>query len=63
MTGSTIIIGAGIIGAATALALQKDGHEITLLDRDEPCAGASFGNAGAIVNGSCAPTAMPGGFV
>ena len=60
MTGSTIIIGAGIIGAATALALQKDGHEITLLDRDEPCAGASFGNAGAIVNGSCAPTAMPG---
>lgn len=33
---------------------------MTLLDRQEPCAGASFGNAGLIVNGSCAPTAMPG---
>ena len=60
MAGKTIIIGAGIIGAATAAALQKDGHEIILIDRDEPCAGASFGNAGAIVNGSCEPTATPG---
>lgn len=60
MPAEIIIIGAGVIGAATALALQKDGHKVTLVDRDEPCAGASFGNAGAIVNGSCAPTAMPG---
>lgn len=60
MSGNTIIIGAGVIGAATALALQKDGHAVTLVDRSGPCAGASFGNAGAIVNGSCAPTAMPG---
>lgn len=55
-----IIIGAGVIGAATALALQADGHRVTLVDRQEPCAGASFGNAGVIVNGSCVPTAMPG---
>jgi len=54
------IIGAGVIGAATALALQKTNHEVLLLDRERPCAGASFGNAGAIVNGSCVPTAMPG---
>jgi glycine/D-amino acid oxidase-like deaminating enzyme len=60
MTGKTIIIGAGVIGAATALALQEDGHTVSLIDRDAPCSGASFGNAGAIVNGSCAPTAMPG---
>ncbi|MFT5137387.1 MAG: D-amino-acid dehydrogenase [Arenicella sp.] len=60
MATEIIIIGTGVIGAATALALQKDGHKVTLIDRDEPCAGASFGNAGAIVNGSCAPTAMPG---
>jgi len=57
---SIAIIGAGIVGASTALALQQDGHQVTLLDRQEPCAGASFGNAGLIVNGSCAPTAMPG---
>ncbi len=57
---SIAIVGAGIIGASTALALQKDGHDVTLIDREGPCAGASFGNAGAIVNGSCVPTAMPG---
>ncbi len=57
---SIAIIGSGIVGASTALALSEDQHQVTLLDRDEPCAGASFGNAGAIVNGSCAPTAMPG---
>jgi D-amino-acid dehydrogenase len=60
MPAEIIIIGAGAIGAATALALQKDGRKVSLIDRDEPCAGASFGNAGATVNGSCAPTAMPG---
>jgi len=57
-----VIVGAGVVGAASALALQKNGHDVTLLDRKSPCSGASFGNAGAIVNGSCAPTAMPGIF-
>ncbi|PCJ27545.1 MAG: FAD-dependent oxidoreductase [SAR86 cluster bacterium] len=60
MAKKIIVVGAGVIGAASAMALQADGHEVTLVDRAEPCAGASFGNAGAIVNGSCVPTAMPG---
>ncbi len=60
MSDHIIIIGAGVVGAASALALQADGHNITLVDRQAPCAGASFGNAGVIVNGSCVPTAMPG---
>ena len=60
MPSKIIIIGAGVVGAASALALQKDGHDVILVDREAPCSGASFGNAGAIVNGSCAPTAMPG---
>ncbi len=61
MSGQNIVvIGAGIVGATTALALQQDGHQVILIDREGPCAGASFGNAGAIVNASCAPTAMPG---
>ncbi len=59
MTNKTIVIGAGVIGAASALALQKSGHDVILVDRSKPCSGASFGNAGAIVNGSCFPTATP----
>lgn len=55
-----VIVGAGVIGVACALSLQREGHEVLLIDRDAPCAGASFGNAGGIVNGSCVPTAMPG---
>jgi D-amino-acid dehydrogenase len=54
------IVGAGVVGASVALFLQREGHRVILLDRAGPAAGASFGNAGAIVNGSCAPTAMPG---
>ena len=55
-----VVIGAGVVGAATALALRRDGHDVLLLDREGPAAGASAGNAGAIVSESCAPTAMPG---
>ena len=62
MTNKITIIGAGVIGAATALTLQQRGHDVLLLDRERPCAGASFGNAGAIVNGSCVPTATEGIF-
>jgi D-amino-acid dehydrogenase len=54
------VIGAGIVGAAIALELQKRGHDVTLVDRDEPGRGCSFGNSGAISPGSVAPLALPG---
>jgi len=54
------IVGAGIVGCATALALTLDGHRVTLFDPDAPGAGTSSGNAGAIVTGSVMPTATPG---
>ncbi len=54
------IIGAGVVGVSAALYLQRDGHEVTLLDPREPGSGASFGNAGGIVTTSCAPLALPG---
>lgn len=53
------IIGAGIVGSATALALAVDGHQVTVFDPDAPGAGTSSGNAGAIVTGSVTPTATP----
>ncbi len=54
------VVGAGMIGATIALALAKRGAAVTLLDRDEPGRGCSYGNSGAISPGSVAPVAMPG---
>lgn len=53
------IIGAGIVGTATALALAVDGHQVTVFDPDAPGAGTSSGNAGGIVTGAVTPTATP----
>lgn len=60
MNHSICVIGAGIVGVSCALTLQRQGHSVVLIDKTGPCAGASFGNAGAIVNGSCVPSATPG---
>ncbi len=54
------VVGAGIVGACIAHALAKRGAEVTLIDRDEPGRGCSYGNSGAISAGSVAPVAMPG---
>ena len=55
-----VVIGAGIVGLATARALQRDGHSVTVLDRDEPGQGCSFGNAGHIAIDHVIPLARPG---
>jgi D-amino-acid dehydrogenase len=57
---SIAVVGAGIVGAATALALAAEGCAVTLIDRDAVGAGTSFGNAGGIVEGAVTPTATPG---
>ncbi len=57
---SVVVIGAGIVGACIAHALRSAGAAVTLVDRDEPGRGASYGNSGAISTGSVAPLAMPG---
>ena len=54
------VIGAGIVGTCIAYLLAKRGAQVTLIDRDLPGHGASFGNSGAISPGSVAPLAMPG---
>ena len=57
---SIIVAGAGIIGASIAFNLAQKGYAVTLIDRTAPASGASFGNAGGIVNNSCVPTSTPG---
>jgi len=54
------VVGAGIVGCCAALELVKRGADVTLIDRDEPGSGCSYGNSGALSPGSVAPLAMPG---
>jgi len=56
---SVAIIGAGIVGCSTALVLAREGYRVTLFGNEEPGAGTSYGNAGAIVTGSVTPSATP----
>ncbi len=54
------VIGAGVIGVSTALALAGRGHAVTLFDREGVAAGASRGNAGAFAFTEIIPLATPG---
>lgn len=55
-----VVIGAGIVGAATALWLRRAGLEVTLLDRGEPGMGASYGNACLLASCAIVPVTTPG---
>jgi len=57
---SATVIGAGVVGLATALWLQRDGRQVTLFDPDGPGEGTSYGNAGILSIGSVVPLATPG---
>src|SRR5262249_52968149 len=54
-----IVIGAGIVGTATARALQREGHAVTLVDSGEPGRATSYGNAGFIAIDHLLPLARP----
>jgi len=56
---SVIVIGAGIIGVLSALQLQREGHVVTLVDKELPGSGCSFGNAGILARSSFAPLSSP----
>ena len=48
MPGKAVVIGGGIVGSASALALQRAGFAVTLIDPMRAPSGASWGNAGHI---------------
>ena len=54
------VIGAGIVGVSTAIWLQRDGHEVVLIDREGPAAGTSYGNGGVLASCGIAPVNSPG---
>lgn len=55
-----IIIGGGIVGLSSAYFLQKEGHQVTVIDRSDITSGASFVNAGYITPSHIVPMASPG---
>ncbi len=55
-----IVIGAGLVGVCTTLALQEKGFDVSVIDRDGPADGTSYGNAGVISPWSCVPQSVPG---
>jgi D-amino-acid dehydrogenase len=54
------IIGGGVIGLCSAYYLQKEGYEVTVIERGDITDGCSFGNMGYISPSHFVPLASPG---
>ena len=55
-----VVVGAGMVGVATAIWLRRAGHRVTIIDREGPAAGASYGNAGVLASASIVQVPTPG---
>lgn len=56
-----LVLGAGVVGVATAYYLWKDGHEVTVVERQPgPGRETSYGNAGGLCPSFAGPWAAPG---
>lgn len=55
-----VVVGAGMIGVCCALFLQRDGFAVTLIDRDGPGEGASYGNGSMLTCEAVVPIQTPG---
>ena len=60
MSKNVVIIGGGIIGLSTAYYLQKEGHQVTVIDKSDFSSGASYINAGYITPSHIISLAAPG---
>jgi len=54
-----IVLGAGMVGISTALALRDAGHDVVVIDRKAPGRETSYGNAGIIQAEAVEPYALP----
>jgi D-amino-acid dehydrogenase len=56
---SAVVVGAGMVGLATAWFLQERGVEVTVVDRQGVAAGSSWGNAGWLLPALTTPLPEP----
>ena len=56
---SAIVLGAGMVGVASALHLQRRGWSVALVDRTGPGQETSYGNTGIIQSEAAGPLPMP----
>ena len=59
MTADVVVIGAGIVGMASAWHARQAGLEVVLVDRAEPGAATSWGNCGLIEPSHADPLTQP----
>lgn len=59
MTYDVCVVGGGIIGLCSAIALQSRGQQVAIFERAKICGGASFGNAGHLATEQVFPIADP----
>ena len=60
MSKKIIIIGGGIIGLCSAYYLEKEGHQVTIVDQSNLDSGASYVNAGYLSPSHIIPLSAPG---
>ena len=54
------VVGAGIVGLCVAWHLVRRGAQVTVLEREAPGLGCSYGNSASLSSSSVAPLALPG---
>lgn len=59
MSREILVLGAGMVGVSTALALRERGYQVALVDRQAPGRETSYGNAGFIQREAVQPYAFP----
>ena len=60
MSKKVLVIGGGIIGLCSAYYLQKEGHQVTIVDQSNLDSGASYVNAGYLSPSHVIPLSAPG---
>lgn len=59
MAKKVVVVGGGIVGLCCAYYLQKDGHQVTVIDKGNFQEGASYVNAGYLTPSHIIPLAAP----